>query len=231
MGKFHDLGFSKIARDFCKGTGIEIGGLHARLNVDADVKVLDYLSTEELKEKYKNDSNIDLNDLWKVDIVSQAWDLSEIESNSLDFVMSSHVIEHLPNPAVALEEWLRAVKPGGVVFFIVPDMRFTFDKDRKLTDVEVLLEKYKTKTQEVDYETYKEFAICTHGQLGENQEVITDEYIELLYSNQENIHVHTFTEDSVEKFCNSLSIPFNFKLEKIQRCGGMHINVVLIKNN
>jgi ubiquinone/menaquinone biosynthesis C-methylase UbiE len=230
MGKFHDLNFSKIARDFCKGTGIEIGGLHARLNVEADVKVLDYLSTEELKEKYKNDRNVNLDDLWKVDIVSQAWDLSEIENNSLDFVMSSHVIEHLPNPATALEEWLRVVKTGGVVFFIVPDMRFTFDKDRKLTDVETLLEKYESKTQEVDYETYKEFAICTHGQLGQNQDIITDEYINYLYSNQENIHVHTFTEESVKKFCDSLTIPFNFKLEKIERFG-MHINVVLTKNS
>ena len=229
MGKFHSKDFSKIAREYCKGEGIEIGGLHSRLQVDAKVKNLDYLDTKTLKEQYKNDKNINLNDLWEVDIVSLAWDLSEIESNSLDFVMSSHVLEHLPNPGVAIQEWIRAVKPGGTVFFIVPDMRFTFDKDRSLTDIDILLEKHKSRTQKVPYDTYEEFSILTNGKVGKTKREITKESIQRMYDEQANIHVHTFTEESIKDFCNILSQTLGFKTKVVKRFD-MHINIVLIKD-
>jgi ubiquinone/menaquinone biosynthesis C-methylase UbiE len=230
MGKFHSTDFSKIAREYCKGSGIEIGGLHSRLNVEADVKVLDYLDTESLKKKYKDDVNVNLDDLWNVDIVSQAWIIPKVKDNSLDFVMSSHVLEHLPNPSVAIEEWIRVVKPGGTVFFIVPDMRFTFDKNRSLTNVQTLMEKHNTRTEKVDYDTYKEFATCTNGLLGSPAIEITEEYLQLLYKQQENIHVHTFTENSVNEFVNALSHKLGFEVRFVQGFG-MHINVVLIKNS
>jgi SAM-dependent methyltransferase len=38
-----------------------------------------------------------------------------------DFVYASHCLEHMVDPRLAIEEWWRLVKPGGVLFFIVPD--------------------------------------------------------------------------------------------------------------
>lgn len=228
MPNFHSIDFSKIAREFCKGSGIEIGGLHSRLNVSANIKSVDYLDTKTLKEKYKNDKNLNVNNIWPVDIVAQAWDLSMIEDCSLDFVMSSHVLEHLPNPGVAIKEWIRTVKTGGVVFFIVPDMRYTFDKDRKLTPLETLLEKYKTRTKEVSYSTYEEFAILTNGKSGRDKKDISKDSIEQMYKEQANIHVHTFTEESLTNFCKELGKELGFEVKKVQRFD-MHINVVLYK--
>src|SRR4051812_37190468 len=40
--------------------------------------------------------------------------------SSLDYVASSHVLEHLANPAGAILEWYRAVKPGGILYMIIP---------------------------------------------------------------------------------------------------------------
>lgn len=228
MGKFHSQEFSKIAKEFCKGNGIEIGGLHSRLNVNANVKSVDYLDTATLREKYKNDKNIEYKDIWPVDIVSQAWDLPTIEDCSLDFVMSSHVLEHLPNPGVAIKEWIRTVKTGGVVFFIVPDMRYTFDKDRKLTPIEILLTKYKTRTEEVSYDTYEEFANLTNGKMGKTKKDISKDSIEQMYKDQVNIHVHTFTEESLTNFCKELGKELGFEVKRVQRFD-MHINVVLYK--
>jgi predicted SAM-dependent methyltransferase len=229
MGKFHSKEFSKIAKEYCKGEGIEIGGLHSRLQVDAKVKNLDYLDTKTLKEKYKNDKNINLNDLWEVDIISQAWDLSEIESNSLDFVMSSHVLEHLPNPGVAIQEWIRAVKSGGTVFFIVPDMRYCFDKKRKLTSQSDLIDKYNSKNNTVSYETYDEFVKMTSGVDGRPKEKNQEELIKKMYEEQANIHVHTFIDTSIAEFCNFLGEKIGFKVKKVHR-DGLNINVVLSKN-
>jgi SAM-dependent methyltransferase len=59
----------------------------------------------------------------------RGWDLqdgdaelmSTIDDNSLDFVHSSHCLEHMRNPSVALENWLRILKPGGHIVCLIPD--------------------------------------------------------------------------------------------------------------
>jgi SAM-dependent methyltransferase len=38
----------------------------------------------------------------------------------LDYVFSSHCLEHLVDPVAALEHWERALKPGGVLFLYLP---------------------------------------------------------------------------------------------------------------
>ena len=48
-----------------------------------------------------------------------AYSISESD-RSLDFVFSSHVLEHLSEPERALKEWQRVLKPGGVLFLYLP---------------------------------------------------------------------------------------------------------------
>jgi SAM-dependent methyltransferase len=38
-----------------------------------------------------------------------------------DFVYSSHCLEHMRDPRAALRDWWQLVRPGGHLFFIVPD--------------------------------------------------------------------------------------------------------------
>lgn len=40
----------------------------------------------------------------------------------LDFVFSSHCLEHLPNWVDALDYWFDCLKPGGLVFLYLPNM-------------------------------------------------------------------------------------------------------------
>lgn len=47
--------------------------------------------------------------------------LANVADNSFDFLFSSHCLEHLRDPEVALNNWLRVVKPGGHLVFQVPD--------------------------------------------------------------------------------------------------------------
>lgn len=49
-----------------------------------------------------------------------AW-LDGIGKASLDFVASSHCLEHLANPVNALARWLEVLKPGGFAVVSVPD--------------------------------------------------------------------------------------------------------------
>lgn len=59
----------------------------------------------------------------------QRFDLADGDANHItrhiktqfDFVYSSHCLEHMLDPRAALAEWWRLVRPGGHLFFIVPD--------------------------------------------------------------------------------------------------------------
>jgi SAM-dependent methyltransferase len=56
---------------------------------------------------------------------SRADDL-KIEDESLDYVFSSHLLEHLENPVKAIEHWRSKLKAGGVLFLYLPhpDMEY-----------------------------------------------------------------------------------------------------------
>lgn len=57
------------------------------------------------------------------------WDLPQgdaqlmlgVPDNKYDFVYSSHCLEHMRDPVVALRNWVRICKPGGYIFTVVPD--------------------------------------------------------------------------------------------------------------
>ena len=67
--------------------------------------------------------------------------LAGVADNSIDFIHSSHCLEHLVDPVEGLRNWLRVVKPGGHLVITVPDEDLyeqgvfpsTFNHDHKWT--------------------------------------------------------------------------------------------------
>jgi len=67
--------------------------------------------------------------------------LAGVEDGSVDFVHSSHCLEHLRDPTEGLQSWLRVVRPGGHLIVTVPDEDLyeqgvfpsTFNADHKWT--------------------------------------------------------------------------------------------------
>jgi SAM-dependent methyltransferase len=47
--------------------------------------------------------------------------MASVPDESLDFVHSSHCLEHLTDPYVALSNWIRICRPGGYVVVVIPD--------------------------------------------------------------------------------------------------------------
>jgi len=68
-------------------------------------------------------THVDLVDFPHVDHVADARSLSFAESNSVDLVYASHVLEHFGRWEFMepLREWYRVLKPGGVLRLSVPD--------------------------------------------------------------------------------------------------------------
>lgn len=61
----------------------------------------------------------------EVDYVGDCRDLSRFADNSVDTIYASHVLEHVPYQGVlqaTLNEWFRALVPGGTVMISVPDL-------------------------------------------------------------------------------------------------------------
>ncbi|MDH5452681.1 MAG: methyltransferase domain-containing protein [Paracoccaceae bacterium] len=57
---------------------------------------------------------------WAPDVRGDCTDLSMFADASLDFVFSSHLLEHLDNTEAALAAWWRVIKPGGHLVLYLP---------------------------------------------------------------------------------------------------------------
>jgi SAM-dependent methyltransferase len=58
----------------------------------------------------------------KFDVESgDANEITKYVQDEFDFVFSSHCLEHMRNPREAIQDWWKLVRPGGHLFFIVPD--------------------------------------------------------------------------------------------------------------
>lgn len=49
------------------------------------------------------------------------------KSESLDFIIALHMLEHVPNPTEVIKHFLDLVKPGGGIGIVIPDWRYTWD--------------------------------------------------------------------------------------------------------
>jgi len=57
--------------------------------------------------------------------------LGKLDDEQFDFVYSSHLLEHLDNPELAILNWWRVLKPGGYLILYLPD-RDLFEKRKTL---------------------------------------------------------------------------------------------------
>ena len=80
-----------------------------RLNIGADrTQIAGFLS-------------VDFNPDVHPDVLAEA-DHLPFEDDSVDEIYASHVLEHMPYQSKTLEEWLRVLKPGGMLTVAVPDI-------------------------------------------------------------------------------------------------------------
>ena len=149
-----------------QGAGIEIGALNqpAALPPELSVSYCDVISREEAKRLFpETDSSrlVEVHHL--IDLDNSGLQL--FESNSMDFVILSHVIEHVANPIAVLDELFRVCKPAGHVVIAVPDKDYTFDKPRQLTPFTHLLEEYQQQVTTVSDAHYLDFLKAVHPEV------------------------------------------------------------------
>ena len=118
------------------GKGLEIGAFEhpAELPNSCEVKYFDRISTEDARTLFPE---VDFTSLNPIDYTGDLDrdGLAQFQSDSFDFVIINHVLEHVLNPIHAIRECF-ILKNNGSLLISIPDKRFTFDRDRKLTDWE-----------------------------------------------------------------------------------------------
>jgi predicted SAM-dependent methyltransferase len=126
--------------------GLEIGPLMTPIVTRnmGTIRYIDHESTEGLKAKYASDPKVDVEKIVDVDYVWGVQTLSELVAAEapFDYVIASHVIEHVPDFVGWLQEVRAVLKPGGILSLAIPDQRFCFDYYRSLSRPAEVIEAY-----------------------------------------------------------------------------------------
>lgn len=122
---------SRLAHRYLDGLiGIEIGAsAHNPFGLNTEnVDIADEFNRSTYKKRELHISG----EVAPIDVVAPG-DALPFPDASVDFVVSSHVLEHFSDPIKALTEWYRVVKPDGYVYMIVPHRERTFDRGKEST--------------------------------------------------------------------------------------------------
>ena len=114
-----------------QGRGLEIGPSHnpiAPKRLGFNVHILDHATAAELRVKYADDP-VNLNNIEEVDFVWRGEPLSELigQDHCYDWIVTSHVIEHVTDLVSFLQQCEKLLAAGGVLSLVVPDKRYCFD--------------------------------------------------------------------------------------------------------
>ena len=115
--------------------GVEIGALAAPIVTPGEgrIRYVDHLNTASLRRKYAAHGAVDVSALVEVDAVWGEASLSAAlgPGCAVDYVLASHVIEHVPDLLGWLGEVAGIMRPGAALRLAIPDRRFTFDYFRQ----------------------------------------------------------------------------------------------------
>jgi SAM-dependent methyltransferase len=134
--------------DFSRGRGLEIGPLHQTIvpKSRADVAYLDVFDREQLVSRYADDPGVPCELIPDIDFA--LFDGKRVRSMRetigpvapFDWVIASHVIEHVPDLIGWLDEIAQLTADGGHLVLAVPDRRYCFDVHRPGTTLGQLLQ-------------------------------------------------------------------------------------------
>lgn len=183
---------NKMLARHLRGTGVEIGALWRKFPVTSRAKVwyVDRINPSGLEHEYPEVGQ----QIVPPDVVGDAGQLP-FQDGSLNFIIASHVLEHMPFPLAALRHWYRTLAPGGVLVLKIPDKRYTFDARRRRTPLRHLIE------EDRDPEAFDKRAhfqdwvenVVGHAPCTEAFDHATNRLMEIDYS----IHYHVWTDDDV----------------------------------
>lgn len=157
-----------------------------------------------------------------VDYVTDATNLSFAADEALDFVCSSHVLEHLANPLKAIAEWKRVIKKGGIIYVGVPDKRYTFDHKRHRTPLSHLIDDFEKDVDQTDtthiaefLEKFDKINLC-HDDMEQCRENVRD-------NSESQVHHHVWIADDIKEIFAHMNLRIIYR--PVLHHGTIHVMV------
>jgi SAM-dependent methyltransferase len=185
-------GRREFAARFLFGQGLEIGPLHQPLTMPADVDVtyVDRLKVADLRREYPELTEWDLTE---ADVLDDGERLSTIADSSQDFIVANHFLEHCEDPIGTIKTHLGKLRPGGVLFYAVPDKRFTFDHPRQVTPLAHMIADHEQGPEGSRQEHFDDWARFVEYKDNETPEQTIARARELEQAGH-SIHMHVWTQ-------------------------------------
>lgn len=200
-----------VARIYLRGEGIEIGALHSALPLPSDASALyvDRMSLEDLRREYPE---LEDSALIAPEIIDDGERLAALGDETQDFVIANHFVEHCEDPIGAIENMLRVVKAGGIVYLAIPDKRFTFDARRQVTTIEHLKRDHDSGPRGSREEHFRDWSRHVEGAAEGDVEAVAEALLQSGYS----IHYHAWTQIELLELIVTLrrdyGLPFDLEL-------------------
>ncbi|MGY4648867.1 methyltransferase domain-containing protein [Mycobacterium sp. URHB0021] len=139
--------------------------------------------------------------------IADATDLSEIDSDQYDFLLSSNCLEHVANPIKALVEWKRVVRAGGGFVLVLPNQASNFDHRRPVTEFDHLLDDF-TKDVGEDDLTHLDEILANHDLSMDPPAGTLTQFKERSLKNLHNrtLHHHVFDVQLIEALLCHLNL-------------------------
>ena len=203
-----------LARRYLAGDGIEIGAFSLPLRVPpgARVRYVDYAPKAQLLAQYAVETT-QAAAMPETDVVDDATTLATFADASLDFVVAAHVVEHLEDPIAALENMVRVLRPGGVLFLALPDARFTFDAARERTTVEHLLADHREGPERSRRAHYEEWALVIESTPAGRVAQRADEFA----AQDARHHFHVWELETFLELLAAIALPARLELAQRNR--------------
>lgn len=122
---------------------LEIGAFTAPTLLPAEtrLRILDFYSTAELRQQAQSLGR-DPDSVLPVDYLCRSDRYDEEITGQFDLMIANHVWEHIVNPVDWLNRCARLLRPGGILFLVLPDKKYNFDRFRSDTTLAHLLVDY-----------------------------------------------------------------------------------------
>jgi len=222
-----------------KGKGLEIAPyFDPCLSKDHfDVLYTDYIDNEEISRKAAENPGSDGREPAAIDFVWNSGSplyVSAPREVYFDFVVASHVMEHVPNPVGWLNELLSVTKVGGKIALFLPSRRFNVDCYRNETTFGELVKWWieqpaiPTTGQILDFMTNSIGLIHGDGVAWTHDGLPTDGRREF-YSDEDSIDMATnlaISPHYLDVHCTVWSAEsFRSVIERLEKCGIVNAEV------
>jgi SAM-dependent methyltransferase len=128
--------------------------------------------------------------------IIDACDPSCLPSEYYDFVVASHMLEHVANPLRALKAWKSLLKPSGSVLLVLPNRTGTFDHKRPFTTFDHIRADLESNVMEDDL-THLNEILELHDLKLDPQAGSPEKFRQRCLQNPSNraIHHHVFSQE------------------------------------